>query len=670
MRPFVKRLLRLTKKKPTVVLSRLKRELVQVSEIWAIPVRQRYWSPGRILRSLEETSIEVAWLRLSAGHYPFLTSVVEDFEVTIDWQDRARIWDLAEQAMQGRVGFLGSDVVTLSRPIDWSRDHRSGHRWRTSRLMHWDYNDFQNPSDVKFPWELSRMQWLIPVGQRYVLEPNDVCAEYVKATIRDWIRDNPVGISINWACTMDVAIRAVTWTWFFHVFWESESWREPEFRSLFVTSLFHHGLFIERNLETSDVNGNHLLADAAGLVFLGYFFLNGAPASRWVQQGREILEDEITKQVFPDGVDHEGSIPYHRLAQELLLFPARFAQVCGQPFSKTYLDCLSRMAAFTCAYTRPDGSAPLFGDADDGRLLPFGLQAINDHRYLLPLSALTTGERFMGTVSEDSNVELMFLLDRAAQISDLHGTEHQTSRAFEFGGFYVLRNNRDHVMVDCGPVGLQGRGGHGHNDALSFEAVLDGKLLIVDSGSYVYTADFRARNRFRSTSSHNTPMIDGEEINRLIDEKLLWLLQDEANPEVLEMEFNRNEDRLVMRHLGYYKLDDPVVVHRHLSLNHNRHDLTIDDAFEAKQAHAYVVPYHLAPGVRVESASEYCMLLRQGCKSFRMEWGGSAHWGVEIRSSEYSPSYGVLVTAQQIIFSRNGDPASLRVVIAPQPCGV
>ena len=32
----------------------------------------------------------------------------------------------------------------------------------------------------------------------------------------------------------------------------------------------------------------------------------------------------------------------------------------------------------------------------------------------------------------------------------------------------------DHVLIDAGPVGMAGRGGHGHNDCLAFDAMLDG----------------------------------------------------------------------------------------------------------------------------------------------------------------------------------------------------
>ena len=89
------------------------------------------------------------------------------------------------------------------------------------------------------------------------------------------------------------------------------------------------------------------------------------------------------------------------------------------------------------------------------------------------------------------------------------------SAAFPDGGAFVMRNDRDHVYIDCGPVGQGGRGGHGHNDCLSFEALIDGCHLIADCGAYLYTASVEERNNFRSTAYHNTPQIDRAELNRI-----------------------------------------------------------------------------------------------------------------------------------------------------------
>src|SRR6185437_12801188 len=107
-------------------------------------------------------------------------------------------------------------------------------------------------------------------------------------------------------------------------------------------------------------------------------------------------------------------------------------------------------------------------------------------------------------------------------------TQVQGSSAFRHGGAYILRSPQGHIFIDCGPLGLGGLGGHGNNDALSFEAWLGGAALIVDPGSFVYTASVEDRNLFRSTAMHNTPQIDGEEVNRFVAPDNLWNLYDDA----------------------------------------------------------------------------------------------------------------------------------------------
>jgi uncharacterized heparinase superfamily protein len=610
--------------------------------------------------------VEALWTYLASQSYPAITETSPEISDAIADAQADELIRRADMARSGIVDFLGSGPTHLGSEIDWSRDYTSGHRWGDRKILSFDYIDLDIQRDVKFPWELSRMQWLIPLAQTHVLSLGHAGdAQYVRTLIEDWIAKNPFGASINWACTMDVAIRATTWTWLFHVFADAPSWNEPSFRKLFISSLFQHGLFIENHLELSDINGNHLLTNAAGLVFLGYFFTSGRVANRWTTLGRRLLETEILKQVFEDGVDHEGSIPYHRLAQELFLYPALFARLRQEPMSAAYLQRLSRMADFTEAYSRMDDSAPVIGDADDGRFLPFGNQNINDHTYLVPVSRQCTTSIEKSYSSVESALEVLFVCGTSTVPKGWDRGPSPTSRVFPQGGFYVLRNGLDHVTVDCGPIGLRGQGGHGHNDALSFEAVLCGQSLIVDSGSYVYTSDFRARNRFRSTQVHNTPQVDGLEINRLFDERLLWLLQDDAKPEMLRCRLGSSEDRLQMKHTGYHRLSDPVTVFRTLTLNHDRHSLAIEDAFEARESHSVSIPYHLAPGVQAEIVEHHQIHLIAGDSRFVLRWESRHEWATAITDSEYSPSYGVVLATQQVVFSREGVPASLAVEIEP-----
>ena len=184
-----------------------------------------------------------------------------------------------------------------------SADYKTGIRWAPAYCRDIAYSNFNDPIDVKFPWEVSRMQWMIPLGQAYVLTGDESYARSAKELIASWIRENPYARSVNWACTMDVALRVLSWTWFFHAFAQSAAWRDREFRGALLRALYLHGDFIGRNLEKSDINGNHYTADAAGLVFAGLFF----GVDRWSANGWAILSEQLPLQVFPDGVDFEAS---------------------------------------------------------------------------------------------------------------------------------------------------------------------------------------------------------------------------------------------------------------------------------------------------------------------------------------------------------------------------
>src|SRR5262249_4812290 len=94
------------------------------------------------------------------------------------------------------------------------------------------------------------------------------------------------------------------------------------------------------------------------------------------------------------------------------------------------------------------------------------------------------------------------------------------SRLFPDAGVAVARGGSAYLLVTNGCVGTKGFGNHKHNDQLSFEYHHRGVALVVDPGSYVYTADGNARNLFRSTRSHNTLAIDGVEQNEMRTE---WL---------------------------------------------------------------------------------------------------------------------------------------------------
>ena len=77
-------------------------------------------------------------------------------------------------------------------------------------------------------------------------------------------------------------------------------------------------------------------------------------------------------------------------------------------------------------------------------------------------------------------------------------------------GLYGLRTSSDMLIMDCGDIGPSYQPGHTHCDFLSYELMLGGQRLVVDTGVFEYEPG-QLRQYVRSTRAHNTVSIDGDE---------------------------------------------------------------------------------------------------------------------------------------------------------------
>jgi uncharacterized heparinase superfamily protein len=654
--------MRAARKPPHILVRRGVNELKAELRRYTAARRHRGFRDNAILEVVPADSIDALWTALGAQPYVGVAASVEQsaFDALCPGATE-RILSRAANALAHQVDLLGSGAVELGAQIDWHKDYKAGYRWPAAFYRDIDYTNQERPSDVKLPWELSRLQWLIPAGQAYLLTGDERYAIGCREILADWIVANPYARSVNWACTMEVALRILSWTWLFYAFKDSESWAQTSFRSLFLHALYLHGEFTAQNLERSDINGNHYTADAAGLVFAGLFFGGSAAARRWLDTGWRILREELPRQVFPDGVDFEASTAYHRLVAELFFLPALYRLRCGLDVPEFYRTRLQKMAQFSAVYSRPDGSVPLWGDADDARALPLGCQDINDHRYLATMIGVAFKQSEPAAGGGESLGEVFWLYgpEKTESIAARAEQPHPSrSIAFPHGGVYIMRNDLDHVFIDCGPVGLGGRGGHGHNDCLSFELVLCGVKLVSDCGAYLYTASYDERNRFRSTAYHNTPRINGEEINRFIRPDYLWNLHYDAVPEVRRWHAGAKRDVFCGAHSGYRRFNPPVTPVRTLMLDHERHALLCRDRFEGSTKHSTEIPLHLAPGVRVASQTEDQLELNAGGQRFTLLWEGRESWKLSIGEARVSPSYGVIKPIVRLVWLCAAGPAA------------
>lgn len=623
-----------------------------------LPGWERWLGPASLAAALDHENFDsVIETFRRANPFPGLSKPAA-IGAAIDDTGRKRIIERAEKAMRREVDLLGSGPHTLSTPVDWCLDFKSNTRWAVRASHRLPVNDLDNPSDIKVIWELSRLQWLLPVGQAYLLEGDETHAEFARIIIEEWIVSNPVCVGPNWMCAMDVALRAISKIWLAQACRESGAWRNTAFQERLIKSLVLHARFIDGNLEYADINGNHLTTDLAGLTVIGIALGGRGIAEKWVDKSWRLLRDEFPLQVPDDGVCREASLPYHRLVAELFLLPAVARRNVGLPVKDDYIARLRKMGAFTAAATQPDGEVPVWGDADDGRALPLGTQGMNDHQYLAEL--ILALERPPTRPKYD---ETLWWLGTGN--AETEKPKPPASTAFDNAGVFIMRSDSEHVFIDAGPVGMSGRGGHGHNDCLSFAVSLDGVSLIVDPGSYVYTADYAARNRFRATAAHNTPGIDSTEINRF-HPKHLWRLNDDAKPDIRHWSTSEDVDLLVAAHSGYRRLSSPVTPVRGFMLERSTHRLFVADGFEGTGEHEVRIPYTFAPGSELGNVRPGVWKIVRNGKAFGLVFSSPDTWSTDPFEAAYSPSYGIELPAPGLALSRTGSLSPLAIAVMPE----
>jgi len=179
---------------------------------------------------------------------------------------------------------------------------------------------------------------------------------------------------------------------------------------------------------------------------------------------------------------------------------------------------LAAAARFSAAYTRADGSAPLWATRDDARALPLGVGPVNDHRHLLACTAVFLGDA--NWLPRPTAAGMKHSAVRRGRTP--YGVPLRPTRADAFpnGGAYVVARGYAHVFIDCGPVGLA--------VAVAMDTTTPCRSSdagsVVDRGGcglFVYTASFEDAITFVPPRRTTLRQIDGEEINRFVSPDLL-----------------------------------------------------------------------------------------------------------------------------------------------------
>jgi heparan-sulfate lyase len=140
----------------------------------------------------------------------------------------------------------------------------------------------------------------------------------------------------------------------------------PNFTSHFLLELLNsydeQAVYITKHYTD---RGNHLLFEAQRVVTAGCFFPEMKDAESLRKNGVEILNREIAKQVYPDGMQFELSPIYHNAAIDIFLNALRATQLAGEAndFPASYKKTVENMIIASINFTFPDYTFPMFGDS-------------------------------------------------------------------------------------------------------------------------------------------------------------------------------------------------------------------------------------------------------------------------------------------------------------------
>jgi hypothetical protein len=461
-------------RRPAELTFRLKQEAANLC-LWRFPPRLKR-TPGP--PSLPDASAVVARLRDT----PFAAEVVR----------------LADEVLHHRFSIFGQ-VLETGKEIRWRRDYAQDIETETAYFRRIPYMDRDRAGDHKYIWELNRHQHLVILGQAFCFTGNPAYLAEAEWQITSWLAANPFLRGINWTSALEAAFRAISWIWLDHL---AASQLSPRFRRQFLTALYQHGRFLERNLSIYFSPNTHLLGEAVALHALGTLYPDFPRSRQWRARGAALVAEQMERQVLADGTHFEQSTYYHVYALDFFLWHTLLAETTAGYRAK-----LHRMAEYLEALLGRTGRIPLIGDDDGGRIFhPYG-----DREACVRTSLAACGVYFQHPewirALEDLAPQAAWwigapALDRAPGVPC-----RPSSRLFRDSGVAVMAEGQVQIVIKAGGFG-PASAGHSHSDALSVVCRRGMQEILIDPGTFTYL-DAGWRDRFRGSAAHNTVQIDG-----------------------------------------------------------------------------------------------------------------------------------------------------------------
>ncbi len=549
-------------------------------------------------------------------------------------RNNATLFALADKATEPTINILGYGTFHLPHsPSTWHHDI-THHRSTPSQWSNAFYADITIPAsapddlttqqpDIKVPWQLARLQHFFTLGLAYQhaihIHDEPRTHKYAQAFVQQttwWIESNPFLQGVNWTNPMEVAIRGINLCWAFHHFKDVDTIPVSFWQQYFCV-LYDHMIYLENNWELSDKPNNHYLADLVGYCYLSSLFVD---IKFYYQKHLNVITttlNQFRNQINHDGTCYEGSTAYHVLDTELLLHVILMCKHTGITLPEWVEHMYKTMQQFISDCTDSSGTIVHIGDDDGG--------------YVLFPAHRTSTEHVRPVVHTYQNFGLSII-----RTSTLHLTfRHPNYTSYQPSG-------------------------HFHYDQLAITLSINDNPILIDAGSYVYTANAAWRNRFRDYAAHNTLFVTSAQSSFKNADNLFQLPRQEH----LAPPFITKHDNIItlVDHNNHW-IDQGLQAHRHVECDTHTNIITLTDWWSTRNHSTCNVSWtlHFAPTITLEQNNNDWLIKKEDHVLARC----SSTLNFSIKEDFYAPTYGLRIPSYTLVAKLPVSTQTHTIIIQP-----
>ncbi len=547
----------------------------------------------------------------STGTLPFSFSQFDQKKITKIYNDELntefeKLSCETDNLLKNVISFFDLKNLPLGSHINWHMDYSTKNIRPQKYYKNINLDAQVHLGDIKYVWELNRLQFLFDLGKLYFLTKDEKYALKSKLLIIDWIKDNPFKIGVNWLTGLEVGLRAISLIWSFHFNRDSTIW-DAQFKKVVIHQLVLHAIFIFDHFSIRKNSNNHLIGEASALYVIASFLEDWPQSSKWKLKSKSILEKEIFSQVYSDGGDKEQAFEYHRFVADFFTYSLIVAEKTNDSFSPDFKNRLRQMYLFILKLLPPNRVVPEIGDDDGAYVLKLGNNSGRKFDYPVVLANILFKNDFKYKIENNFFEEIIWLKgvelwEKLKSQPDL--VPEYTSIVLNHSGYGVSRaswdKNSHYLLFDFGEQGM-GTSGHGHADALHFTFQVGNIPVFIDSGTFAYGRDLSFRDYFINSYAHNVCIIDDEPPAKRINlsEPFGWKKKITAK---LNDHFLGNYfDFFDAEHDGYKQ--NGVLVQRNIFIVKSELILVIDN-IRSEKNHKICRLFHVHPEIQISSKNE------------------------------------------------------------------